>query len=153
MWRLGEHALSRVSGGIDANGDGVAEFGPAVLSGGESIAQKFVGQSVADAVLAVPTDPDLDIYSRKTPEGFRILMGHLPDGLYPVDDMIAFLQLPQPLADTLRSRGKYIHSSLVLLFDEEAGRIVYGGPDQVGLISGTSFALPFICGGPSPGLG
>lgn len=150
VWRLGEHALRKVSSGIDLSGDAAAEFPNELLSGGESVAGRYAGQP-ASSVLDVPSGGDWDIINRESRGGFNYLIKNLPEGVYRTEEMIAFFKFKAPQAEALRGRGKYIHKSLKFNFQEDArGGLVYdpagtGASGQVGLITGTSFAAPFVC--------
>lgn len=152
LWALGEHAFGRAPGGVSIDGDGRADFPASALSGGPAFVDGFVGQPVADAVTHVPADPELDPILRDTPGGVEYLRQHMPDALFPREELIAFFKLPALRAEAMRQRGLYFDKTLRYAFGADAaGRIAFdpagtGAPGQVLLMSGTSFAPPSLCG-------
>lgn len=144
--------LQRMANPADVDGDGADDFGGVTLTGGENIASRYAGKPAAETVLDTPSGGDWDIMSRTSPGGIKWLLDHLPEGIYRTEDMVEFFKMSGPRAETLLKRGKYVHKTFKYSFQEdEQGRIVYdpegtGAPNQVMMVSGTSFASSFICG-------
>ena len=152
LWALGERSFSRVPGGLSVDGDGRADYPASALSGGPAFVDSFAGKPVADVVVPVPSDPELDPILRDTPGGVDYLRQHMPDALFPVEELIRFFRLPRMRADAMRQRGLYFDKTLRYAFGADAaGRITFdpagtGAPGQALLMSGTSFAPPSLCG-------
>ncbi|MFA6028224.1 MAG: hypothetical protein WC969_00085 [Elusimicrobiota bacterium] len=160
VWRPGEYAFRRTAdGNVDVNGDGLGDFDAKLMSKGPPLAAAYAGKPMTE-VLRTPTkDPELDIIRRDTPGGVERLTSELQDGLYRVDDLIAFFRIDGARAESLRRHGPYLDKSMRFHFTASAaGTVVFdpagdGSPGQVLLMAGTSFAAPALClksGSPKP---
>ena len=156
VWRANQLVLRRTAdGNVDVNGDGVGDFDKSKLTGGATIASRFSGQPVKDAVIPTPKGGDFDILSRETPGGIARLLEEMPDKLYRTEDLIRFFQREgQPYSEVMRRQAPYYDKTMSYPFRaDKKGRIVFdpakdGTQGQVGLLSGTSFAVAAICYAP-----
>lgn len=152
LWRRGEHGARRVPGGLDLDGDGRPDLDAERLSGGPSAAERYAGRPAAELIGALPSGPDWDMFSRESEAGVAYLIEHLPERLYRAEELAGFFKLPPHRRRALVARGPLADKSMRFSFGiDAAGRVVYdpagtGAPGQVALLSGTSFAAPFLCG-------
>lgn len=150
-WALGEHVFRRVPGGVDVDGDGRAEVADGRLSGGAPRVSRFAGRALEEVRGRLPDDPWLVNIDRKTAAGLEYLQERMTDGLYPVDELIAFFRVSPDKARSFASRGAYFDKTMQYPFAvDRGGRVAFdpagdGSPGQVMLLPGTSFSAPAFC--------
>ncbi len=154
VWAAGEHVFRRVAGGVDVDGDGRPDLPASTLSGGPMIASRFAGRPLSEKKGVLPTDPWLVNIDRLSPTGIEYLQGLMSDGLYPVEDLVAFFKVSPAKGRSFASRGRYFDKTMQYPFEIDAsGRAVFdpardGSSGQAVLVPGTSFATPQLCRAP-----
>jgi hypothetical protein len=151
FWRRGEHVVLRTEAGADINADGTVDYPADRLSAGESIVRRYVG--TRPVVRQIPGNLHSLREMAPPPVFLRILRDELPEGLYRTRELGELYGMSEALINAKLARGEYLHKSGEYSFStDHEGRLVYnpdgtGNPNQVALLSGTSYAPPLICEG------
>lgn len=153
VWRPGQIVLRPTAdGNVDVNADGVGDFDRSKLTGEPSIASRFNGKRVSEAVINTPSGGDFDILSRETPGGIARLIEEMPDKLYRTKDLIRFFHREdQPYSRLIYKQAPFYDKTMTFPFHaDKHGNVVFdpagdGSSDQVGLLSGAAFAAASIC--------
>lgn len=146
--------------GYSVDGDTIPEYMASELSGGPSIVEKYRGQKAKDVVLKkIPQDMLKARKDLTQNECRELIKEKAPDKLIPLIDWEAFNGQASPervkiFKEAIRKNEmdeQYITADGKFVFTKgKNGEIVYdpdksGNPDQVSVISGTSFSpLDFI---------
>lgn len=133
-YRVGDFIIRKVQGGADIDGDGDADFDSSVLSGGASLIDPYNNAAARPMAVSAQIAPQ--------------------EGLYNLHSMLTAGRIidPDSPPENLDTYGAYIHyPSMTFLREDDAGRLHFdpagdGDPSQTGLVIGTSFAAPNICG-------
>ncbi len=140
IYRTGDVIVRRVSGGVDIDHDGNADFPEELLSDGPSPAERFNGQPLSRHEIAPADLTD------------ALLAGM--DGFIPtVDALHGIKGVNISRAERAAEYyGSYVHILSRQFFRVDAqGNLLFdpsntGDRSQIALINGTSFAAPAICG-------
>lgn len=156
QWRRGSFVAALTKGGYDVNGDGAADFSLAQVSKGASIVEKVQGKKIAEAVSDVTAE--FREWAAKAKESEFVVpnaaLNILPVGLYRVEDIVTLGTITPGTARHFRASGKYFYKTqtgpAAFFFTDDGERIVYdpaltGTANQRNLMSGTSYAAPWLC--------
>jgi hypothetical protein len=138
-------------GGVDLTGDGVAEFSKDELTSDPALKRSFDGTSVNQSVATVP--PQVAILASRMPpqRRYRHISVALAGKVYAITEIEQKLPFfPPSYIANLKRQGDYVTSQMTLIFRESGGNLVFdpdgsGATNQLGLLSGTSFAAMSIC--------
>lgn len=159
VWRKGSFVSQQLADGVDINGDGAADFPLESLSEGPKTVDLYRGKIVSDVVSEI-TESFIAWTTKLSQSQYVVpnaALNAIGVGLYRVSELA---MLPTVTAGTRQhflKSGTYAYKSAdgppTFFFDDDGdGKIIFdplknGTLNQITMVSGTSFAAPFICDG------